>query len=111
MVFYITRGNDTVTQTDITDAGGAGVAASNVFTGINTFTGVTTQINSSSIILGDSTSDIISILGTLRFYEQTDPSAPSTNQAILYIRDNGAGKTQLCVRFATGAIQVIATQP
>lgn len=111
MAFYVTRGNDTVTQTDITDAGGAGVDADNVFTGVNTFTGPTTTINSSSIVFGDSTSDIISILGTLRFYEQTDPSAPSTNQAILYIRDNGAGKTQLCVRFATGAIQVLATQP
>jgi len=43
--------------------------------------------------------------------EISDPSAPSANQGRLYFRDNGAGKTQLCVRFNTGAIQVLATQP
>ena len=111
MVFYITRGNDTVTSTDITDAGGAGVAADNVYTGVATFNGPTTSLNSANIVFGNSTSDIISMIGTLKFFERSDPSAPSTNQAILYIRDNGAGKTQLCVRFATGAIQVLATEP
>ena len=40
-----------------------------------------------------------------------DPSAPGTDQALLYVRDNGAGKTQLVIRFPTGAIQVIATEP
>ncbi len=45
------------------------------------------------------------------FSEQTDPAAPAANGATLYARDNGAGKTELCVRFATGAVQVIATQP
>ena len=29
----------------------------------------------------------------------------------LIMGDNGAGKTQVCVRFATGAVQVIATEP
>ena len=43
--------------------------------------------------------------------EQTAPSAPATNGARLFARDNGSGKTQLCVRFATGAIQVLATEP
>jgi len=44
--------------------------------------------------------------------EMSSPSAPSdNNRARLFIRDNGSGKTQLCVRFTTGAIQVIATQP
>jgi hypothetical protein len=41
----------------------------------------------------------------------SDPAAPSTNRSRLYTRDNGAGKTQLVVRFATGAVQVIATEP
>lgn len=49
--------------------------------------------------------------GKLQFKERTDPSAPAVNQAALYARDNGSGKTQLCVRFPTGAIQVIATEP
>ena len=40
-----------------------------------------------------------------------DAAAPSDNKARLYVRDNGAGKEQLIVRFATGAVQVIATEP
>lgn len=43
--------------------------------------------------------------------EQTAPAAPAANQVTLFARDNGAGKTQLCARFNTGAIQVIATEP
>jgi hypothetical protein len=27
------------------------------------------------------------------------------------VRDNGAGKEQIVVRFATGAVQVLATEP
>jgi hypothetical protein len=42
---------------------------------------------------------------------ESNPAAPSTNNARLYVRDNGAGKTQLVVRFPTGAIQIIATEP
>lgn len=47
----------------------------------------------------------------LRFTERTDPSAPAANDFVMYARDNGSGKTQACIRFATGAIQVIATEP
>jgi hypothetical protein len=43
--------------------------------------------------------------------EISDPPAPATNTARLFVRDNGAGKTQLCVRFPTGAIQVLSTEP
>ncbi len=43
--------------------------------------------------------------------EITAPSAPAGNQARLYCIDNGLGKTQLCVRFSSGAVQVLATQP
>ncbi len=45
------------------------------------------------------------------FTEISDPAAPASNKAILYARDSGGGKTQLCVRFPTGAVQVIATEP
>lgn len=45
------------------------------------------------------------------FTEVADPAAPAANLGILYIRDNGAGKSQLCIRFNTGAVQVIATEP
>lgn len=43
--------------------------------------------------------------------ESADPAAPAANGVRLYARDNGAGKTQLCARFATGAVQIIATEP
>jgi hypothetical protein len=49
-----------------------------------------------------------------QFYELSEisaPLAPAANRARLFVRDNGAGKTQLCVRFNTGAIQVLASQP
>ncbi len=39
------------------------------------------------------------------------PSAPAANKGRLFLRDNGAGKTQLAIQFPTGAIQVIATEP
>jgi len=50
---------------------------------------------------------------TTRFHELkeiADPTAPAADKARLFVRDNGLGKTQLCVRFNTGAIRVLATQ-
>lgn len=41
----------------------------------------------------------------------TDPPAPELNGARIFMRDSGSGKTQLCIRFATGAVQVLATEP
>jgi hypothetical protein len=43
--------------------------------------------------------------------EQSAPPAPGANTARVFARDNGSGKTQLCVLFPTGAVQVLATQP
>jgi hypothetical protein len=43
--------------------------------------------------------------------EMARPSAPSANTGRLFVRDNGSGKSQLVVRFASGAEQVISTQP
>jgi hypothetical protein len=45
------------------------------------------------------------------FNTTSDPAAPADNQARLYVRDNGAGKEQLVVRFNTGAVVVLATEP
>ena len=39
------------------------------------------------------------------------PAAPAANRATIYTRDDGAGKTQLVVRFASGPPVVVATQP
>jgi hypothetical protein len=49
--------------------------------------------------------------GAVLLGEIADPAAPDANQGVVYVRDNGSGKTQLVVRFPTGAIQVIATEP
>ena len=43
--------------------------------------------------------------------EVTTPPAAPANMARLFVRDNGVGKTELCVRFPTGAVQIIATEP
>lgn len=43
--------------------------------------------------------------------EQSTPGAASADTAKLYVKDNGSGKTQLCVLFSSGAEQVLVTQP
>lgn len=49
--------------------------------------------------------------GYFEMVERTAPSAPAANRGRLFVRDNGSGKSQLCIIFSSGAIQVIATQP
>jgi hypothetical protein len=50
--------------------------------------------------------------GNVEFTKRSsDADQPPANTARLYLKDNGSGKAQLCVRFETGAVQVIATQP
>lgn len=117
MVFYVSRGNDTVTSTDITDALAYTPVnkAGDTVSGSLTVTGVLS--GNGAVILGDAVGDAISVLGTPVFYsyidmpEQSTPSAPGTNTGRLFCRDNGSGKTQLCIIFNTGAVQVISTQP
>jgi hypothetical protein len=49
--------------------------------------------------------------GYVAFSEASDPGLASVNTVRQFARDNGAGKTQLCVQFPTGAVQVLATEP
>jgi len=50
--------------------------------------------------------------GYIQVVEQSSsPAAGSANSARIYAKDNGSGKTQLIVRFASGAEQVLATEP
>lgn len=53
----------------------------------------------------------IRLAGWTNLREISTPSAPPADTARLFARDNGSGKTQLCVIFPTGAVQVLATQP
>jgi hypothetical protein len=45
----------------------------------------------------------------LEFKEISTPGAPDANRAKIFARDNGSGRTQLCVRFSNGTIRVLAT--
>lgn len=47
----------------------------------------------------------------VEFTEISDPDAPSDGKGILYCKDAGLGKTKLSIRFATGVVQDIATEP
>lgn len=51
----------------------------------------------------------VSYLSYANFPETSDPVGVA-NQAFVYARDNGSGKTQLCVQFPTGSPIVIATE-
>lgn len=42
--------------------------------------------------------------------EEATPSNPAANTVRLFARDNGSGKTELCVIFPSGAVQVLATE-
>lgn len=49
--------------------------------------------------------------GYLPLTEMTAPSAAPTNSVRIYAEDNGAGKTRLMAKFATGAAQQLAIEP
>lgn len=68
-----------------------------------------------SVVLRDASTAPYQIQGGARHVELTEvasaPGAGAANSARLYVRDDGSGKTQLVVIFATGAVQVLATEP
>ncbi len=43
--------------------------------------------------------------------QPSDPAAPAANTARFFARDSGFGKTELCVRFPSGDVQVISSEP
>lgn len=100
---FVTQDTDIVAQNNATTRR---VAIGNVF-------------GSPGIIFGDATDAFIArtadgvllVDDSFVFIERADPAAPAVNRGHLYTRDNGSGKTQLCVRFNTGAVQVLATEP
>lgn len=54
---------------------------------------------------------VVGVNSVLRLTERTPPAAGAANTARIFAQDNGAGKTQLCVLFASGAAQCFATEP
>ena len=55
--------------------------------------------------------NMLAITSGIELTEMSEPAAPDSNGARIFTKDNGSGKTQLCVKFSSGAVQVIATQP
>ena len=49
--------------------------------------------------------------GNINFRERVTPPVPTADHAQLFLRDNGAGKSQLVVQFPSGAIHVVVTEP
>lgn len=49
--------------------------------------------------------------GALRLIETTSLGVPPGNFAYLWLQDNGSGKTQLMIQFATGSAIQLAIQP
>lgn len=49
--------------------------------------------------------------GALQLQEMTAPAAPAADNVRIYAEDDGAGKTRLMARFATGAAVQIAIEP
>lgn len=54
---------------------------------------------------------ILYLASWIEMEEHPGPSAPPSANARIYVRDDGGGKTQLVVRFPTGANQILATEP
>jgi hypothetical protein len=49
---------------------------------------------------------------TITLTEQpSTPATPAAGKAVLFLRDNGSGKSQLCIVYDDGSIGVIDTQP
>ena len=68
--------------------------------------------SSGGTLYGQITNDGLSMTGRfLQMTEQTAPAAPAANNVRIYAEDDGAGKTRLMARFATGAAVQIAIEP
>ena len=99
---------------------GIGVVGSSNFNdgvfGVSAGWGVHGFSNAGSAVFGESPSgwagDFDGNLRVTDYVQLSEMTAPAgtVNGARLFARDNG-GKTELCVVFGTGAVQVIATEP
>lgn len=82
-------------------------ANGNFVSGLNNTFDIGTSSNQWKQIFGGD----IFLSSLARFTERADPGASAANTGYLYMKDNGAGKTQLIVQFSSGGEIVLATQP
>ena len=69
-----------------------------------------TEILAASIT-GVGITGVLGVTSYISGVEQTAPAAPAANGYRIFAQDNGAGKTQLMVIFASGAAQQLAIEP
>ena len=52
------------------------------------------------------------VVETIEFSAEqgSDPSAPAANKAVMFMKDNGSGRTQVAMRFANGSTVILGTQ-
>ena len=111
-------------STGVQGVSGASLPAAKAKTGVY---GYAAQDNFSSGVIGESPAGV-GVRGhtttgyagyfegrvyTNAFYELTEistPASPIANRARLFSKDNGVGKTQLCVKFANGTVKILATE-
>jgi hypothetical protein len=100
-----------VVGTSATGPGMAGISGSNVGVyGIsNSSDGA--RFSSSSGYAARFQGAPIQVESYLEVAEIADPEVAPADSARIFVRDNGSSKTQLCIRFPSGAVQVIATEP
>lgn len=71
------------------------------------------SMGSATLALKEMWAYIQGVRNFVEFDEVADPAAPDVDRARLFVRDSPTvpTKTELCVRFRTGVVQVIAIQP
>jgi hypothetical protein len=72
---------------------------------------ITKESGAAGVTYGYLSADYMEYSGHLKLNEISAPAAPSTNQAVIYVEDNGAGKTRLMAKFASGSAVQLAIQP
>lgn len=107
---WLMFGSVNVATTCLDNARGPGISATNYKTAFDIHMG---RVGTRTLAIKGGGTNGAAI--ELRQYDGStitnDAAAPSDGRAVLYVKENGSGKEQLCVRFATGAVQVLATEP
>ena len=94
-------------------AGAAGTAQASLQAfgdGENKSAGLFLEATPSTTQLQTDAAEVFITAGHLQLTEISEPSAPSSNRGRLFLKDDGSGKTQLCVRFNSGNTLTLATQ-
>lgn len=70
--------------------------------------GVRRDNDSRDLVVGD---PLRSDVGFVLVKQGATPTTPPAGQAVLFLRDNGAGKMQLAIVYPSGAVVTLSTEP